>query len=261
MKRKGRKVRPAQPEERRQYAPGQLVQRLDRGVRENIERIAGMGYEQNGRGVLIVQISDDVQTGIVNAEYLPIMQIAEMNRTIPFADAQPINEAVKTYDPEREFVALVMDITPSLPGPQIWFDVFPRTGVAMAPELQPQSTHKPRGRKVPPPTPKQTSAMVTAYALIEDMARAGFTEKGRGFVFNAIYPDGTEPYIDYLTLDREPGRGFADTAPDLVEMVRTYDPQTSFIIFDATIDFTKNQLRDVQIDVVTYLTGKAVSSA
>jgi hypothetical protein len=47
--------------------------------------------------------------------------------------------------------------------------------------------------------------MVTAYARIEDMARAGYAEKGRGFVFNAIYPDGTEPYRAYLTLQDEVG--------------------------------------------------------
>lgn len=103
--------------------------------------------------------------------------------------------------------------------------------------------------------------MVTAYALIEDMARAGYAEKGRGFVFNAVYPDGSDPYVDYVTLKDEVGAGFIATTPDLVEKVRTYDPQTSFVLFDATIDLKKQVLTHVEIDIVTFLTSGATLSA
>jgi len=209
MRRKGRTVPPVQPGERRQYAPGRLINSLNPGVRHNIELLAVAGYERDGRGLLIVEISDEVTTGIVSAQYLGMTQITAMNRRIPFADAQPASEAIKHYDPEREFVALVMDVTPSLPNPQTWFDVFPREGSDKAPKQKQTRTIKARGRKALP-TPKQEAAMATAYALIEDMARAGYAEKGRGFVFNAIYPDGTKPYFDYLTLDADPGRGLSN---------------------------------------------------
>jgi hypothetical protein len=261
MKRKGRKVQLVRPGERRQYAPGQLIQHLNPEVRNTIERLARLGYEQHGRGLLMVEISDEAQYGIVSADYVGIARLTEMHRRIPFAEAQPGAEAVKHYDPEREFVALVVDITPSLPGPQLWVDVFPRMGV-VTPRKPAQTPTKPhRGRRVPPPTPKQEAAMVTAYARIEDMARAGYAEKGRGFMFNAIYPDGTKPYLDYLTLDSDLGQGFVESTPDLVEMVRTYDPQTSFIMFDGKIDMKNQVLTEVEIDVVDFLMGKTTSSA
>jgi hypothetical protein len=123
VKRKGRKVQLARPGERRQYAQGQLIQSLNPEVRGTIERLALLGYEQHGRGLLMVEINDEEQHRIVNADYVGIAQLTEMNRRIPFAEAQPGAEAVKHYDPEREFVAFVVDITPSLPGPQLWVQV------------------------------------------------------------------------------------------------------------------------------------------
>jgi hypothetical protein len=274
QRRRGRKVPPTQPGKRRQYAPGQLIESLDPVVCQNIEGLAMMGYERDGRGVLMVEISDDADSGIVSAQYFPIMQIAEMSRAVPFAQAQPINEAVKRYDPEREFVAMVMDVTPSLPGPQMWFDVFPRTQGDNAPYLAEMhapydreagigapSSKKQRGRQVPPPSPSQVAAMSTAYALLEDLAREGFAKQGRGFVFYATYPDGTEPFVQYLTLDQPPGDGFVSSAPDLVEHVRTYDPQSAFVIFEGVINLNATQLEDVRIEVYSFLTGQIVASA
>jgi hypothetical protein len=49
-----------------------------------------------------------------------------MSRAVPFAQTQDINKAIARYDPICEFVAMVMDVTPTLPGPQLWFEVFPR---------------------------------------------------------------------------------------------------------------------------------------
>ena len=89
MKRKRRKVQPAQPGERRQYAPGALVQSLDPTVRAAMEELANAGYAEHGRGLLIVEINDAEESGIVSSEYLGMARITELNRRIPFAEAQP----------------------------------------------------------------------------------------------------------------------------------------------------------------------------
>ena len=118
-----------------------------------------------------------------------------------------------------------------------------------------------KGRKAPQRTPQQTATMAMAYALLEDMARAGFAEQGRGFLFYGFYPDGTVPYVQYLTLDTQPGAGFVPSAPDLVKLVRTYDPQTSFVIFHATINLDNAQLEEVRIEISPFLTGQTTPSA
>jgi hypothetical protein len=258
-RKKGRRVQPAQPGERRQYQPGQLATSLDPVVRQNIEGLAVIGLEENGRGALMVTISAAEETGIVEAQYIPIMQLVEMGRAVPFADGQPISQAVKRYNPEREFVAVVLDVTPSLPSPQMWFDVFPRQGTR---KPGTPLAHKQRGRKEPTPPPDQERAMAVAYTLLEDMARNGFAKHGRGFLFYAVHKGkDVEPFIEYMTLERGPGEGFAETAPDLVEYVRTYDPQTSFVVFDAVVNMKTKVLEEVQIDVMTFLTGKTMPSA
>jgi hypothetical protein len=89
--------------------------------------------------------------------------------------------------------------------------------------------------------------MATAYALLEDIAREGFTTHGRGFLFYGICQDGrTSPYVRYMTLQDRLGSTFIPSAPDLVELVRTYNPQTSFVIFEGTINLKTNQ-RDMLI--------------
>jgi len=101
-RKKGRKVAPLRPGQRHQYAPGQLVNSLHPVVRENVEGLATVGYEQDGRGLLIVQISDDEPSGIASAQYLSVAQFAEMNRAVPFAQTQDINKAIARYDPARQ---------------------------------------------------------------------------------------------------------------------------------------------------------------
>jgi len=255
-----------------------LVANINPGIRQNIERLAVYGYERDGRGALMVEINEDADLEIVSAQYLSMTQIAEMNKAIPFAEAQPVNEAIKKYKPDREFVALVLDVTPSLPNPLTWFDVFPREltdkaahlrtegapSVASEHAIAPRSnkSKKPRGRQAPPPTEKQQAAMATAYALIEDLARDGFAKHGRGFVFNGVSKGGNkDPFVEYMTLEEEPGRGFVATAPDLAEKVQQYDPRTSFVVFDATVNLRRNQLEDVRIDIFTFLTGRTTPSA
>jgi hypothetical protein len=92
----------------------------------NIEQLALVGYEQKGRGFLIVEVNDHDEGGIANAEYIPIMELSDMARTVPFGEMQPLSEAVKSYDPAVEFVGLVINATQSLPAPQMWFEIFPR---------------------------------------------------------------------------------------------------------------------------------------
>ena len=127
MPQKGRKPPPLQPGERKQYEQGKMRDSLDPVIRQNIEKLALAGYERDGRGALMVELDDTTEQGIRSAQYYPIMDLAQMSRAVPFGNAQPINEVIAAYNPEREFVAMVMDVTPTLPNPQMWFDIFPRT--------------------------------------------------------------------------------------------------------------------------------------
>jgi hypothetical protein len=123
---KGRRVPPAQLGERKQYAPGQLQRSLHPNVRTNLEMLASEGYKQEGRGLLMVELDDTTDSGIKSAQYVSADRLHEMTRATPFASMQPLLAEVTRYDPAREFVVSVIDITPGLPGPQLWFDVFPR---------------------------------------------------------------------------------------------------------------------------------------
>jgi hypothetical protein len=103
--------------------------------------------------------------------------------------------------------------------------------------------------------------MATAYALLEDMAREGFATHGPGFLFYGVYPDGrTSPYVRYMTLEDRLGSTFIPSAPDLVELVRIYDPQTSFVIFEGTINLETQQMEEVQIETWTFLTKQALAA-
>ena len=48
-----------------------------------------------------------------------------MSAKVLFGDAQPLAESVKAYNPEKEQVVMVLEVTPTLPQPKIWFDIFP----------------------------------------------------------------------------------------------------------------------------------------
>lgn len=126
---KGRRVPPVQPGERRQHASGELVAAMDPVVRKNVTMLAKAGFERDGRGLLIVELDDDTEHGIVGGQYFSLERLSELHRDLPVAQSQPISEAVNTYNPEREFVVLVYDTTRNLPGPQMWFDLFPRDDV------------------------------------------------------------------------------------------------------------------------------------
>jgi hypothetical protein len=124
MSQKGRK--PPQLGEPKQNEQGNMRDTLDPVARQTIETLAIAGYERDGRGALMVQLDDTAENGIRSAQYYPIHDLAQMGRGVPFGSAQPINEIIAAYNPEREFVAVVTDVTPTLPDPQMWFDIFPR---------------------------------------------------------------------------------------------------------------------------------------
>ena len=127
MSQKGRKLpSPLKPGEHKQTPPGQLRDSLDPVLRQNIEQLALAGYERDGRGALMVELDHTTEHGIRSAQYYPIKELAHMSRAVPFGTAQPISEVIAAYNPEREFVALVLDVTPNLPDRQLWFDIFPR---------------------------------------------------------------------------------------------------------------------------------------
>jgi hypothetical protein len=250
MPRKRRRVASLQPGERRQYQPGELANGLPPALREQIEELAVARYAAQGRGVLMVVLDGVSEAGIASTEYVSLHDLAETDRGVPFAEMQPAAVAVRRYDPEREFMLLVLDVTPGLPAPQLWFDLCPRTGNAAG---APSGWDR---------TAEHRDATMNAYAAIEALAREGYAAQGRGFVFHGVHTDGeTEPYVAYLTLDRSPGDGFAASAPDLVAYVRTYDPRTSFVIFDAVVNLEGEQLEQVKIDVWTFMSGTVVRSA
>ena len=57
---------------------------------------------------------------------------------------------------------------------------------------------------------------------------------------------------------REGKLWFSDVRGD---KVRTYDPKTSFVIFDAVVNLDGEQLEQVKIDVWTFMTGAVTPSA
>ena len=254
MRRKRRRIPALQIGERRQYQPGELAQSLDPALCERLEELALAGYAEQGRGLLIVTLNVTTETRIVSAEYIPLHELAETSRAVPFAETRPAMLAVHQYDPENEFMALVLDLTPSLPAPQIWYDLFPRMGQTSVNEAAPAQQQE--------SSADRREETINAYITIEALAREGYATQGRGFVFYGAYADGeTEPYVAYLTLDGPPGDGCAASAPDLVAYVRTYDPRTSFVIFDAVVNLDGEQLEQVKIDVWTFMTGIVTPSA
>lgn len=131
---RGRAVRPVAPGERRQEAPLAVFNQLEVAVRENIRMIARIKHEEQGRGLLIVQIDDTAEYGLANAQFLGVDEVRAQSQSIPFGDAQELTQAVYTYNPEQAFVALFMDVTPTQAAPSIWFDVVPWTESDAAPE-------------------------------------------------------------------------------------------------------------------------------
>ena len=123
---KGRKVPPLQPGERKQYAPGQLQRSLRPNVRARLEQLAVEGYAREGRGALSAELDDTAPDGISETRYISLQHIGAAGGAVALVGSQPLMAEIRRYDPAREFVVMIMDVTPTLPGPQLWFDVFPR---------------------------------------------------------------------------------------------------------------------------------------
>ena len=115
MRRKRRRIPALQIGERRQYQPGELAASLDPALCERLEALALAGYAAQGRGLLIVTLDTATETGIISAEYLPLHELVDAGHAVPLAEARPAMLAVQHYDPEKEFMALVLDVTPTLP--------------------------------------------------------------------------------------------------------------------------------------------------
>lgn len=74
---------------------------------------------------MIANLNDEEDSGIESIDYVPIMELSTMSAKVLFGDAQPLAESVKAYNPEKEQVVMVLEVTPTLPQPKIWFDIFP----------------------------------------------------------------------------------------------------------------------------------------
>jgi len=72
-------------------------------------------------------------------------------------------------------VALVLDVTATLAHPQLWLDVVLRLGQGAA------NTEAPARKQER--SAEHREATISAYAIIEALAREGHAEQGRGFVF------------------------------------------------------------------------------
>jgi hypothetical protein len=125
---RGRKVPdPLPPGTRKQLEPGALFSRLDPVVFLSIQRLAEMGQKEKGRGVLVVEVNQNFReypSGIESASFMSIFDAA---RELPHPGiaSEPLFESLRAYDMEKEYMVLVFEVTPGLPGPQIWFDLFP----------------------------------------------------------------------------------------------------------------------------------------
>jgi hypothetical protein len=126
MRRKRGRIPSLQDGERQQYEPGELAESLDPTLRQQLQELALAGYAAQRRGLLIVKHNAATETGIVSVEYVPLPELVEFDREVPFAEARPAMLAVQRYDPERKYMVLVLDVTPTSPAPQIWFDLFPQ---------------------------------------------------------------------------------------------------------------------------------------
>lgn len=126
-KSKGRKVEPAQPGERKQYAPGVLERSLAPDMRKNIEALAVAGQARDGRGILEIWKNDALSGGVEKSRYHRLADLLGGKAGIAAGDRQPIEQAVRSYDLETQFVAIILDVTRTLPGPQLWFEVFSKT--------------------------------------------------------------------------------------------------------------------------------------
>jgi hypothetical protein len=135
--------------------------------------------------------------------------------------------------PAREFLVLFLDVSPHLPGPQMYWEKLPKE--AKSPAFFQQRLHN-------------------ANRMLEDHIRELTNGKPRGFVVAFHYPEADlEPLIEFHRLSDEVGKGFADTAPDLVQLVRSYDPHTAFILFKAQADIDAGMLEDVEISEQQYM--------
>jgi hypothetical protein len=68
------------------------------------------------RGALLVVIDETTLHGIAHADYTTM---DNLDRLVQHRES--IIGAVRTYNPATEAIVVGIEVTPTLPGPQIWF--------------------------------------------------------------------------------------------------------------------------------------------
>jgi hypothetical protein len=111
---------------------------------------------------------------------------------------------------------------------------------------------KQRGRGVPPLSTQQ-QALLEANRALEALVRELTNGQPRGFVvlFHHQDPD-VEPFYRFMRLSDPEAKDFIPHMPDLVQLVRRYDPHHAFILFEATADLDASVLTDVQVSEQRY---------
>lgn len=126
MKQRGRRVPPLNPGERRQFKPGAAFAQYDEVIQSNILLIAKTASADNKphRGVTVVQVDTTKDDGIVGASFVNMQAIQTTENNLPLSFSRgTLADRIQSYNIEYECVVAVIDITPGLPGPQLFWDV------------------------------------------------------------------------------------------------------------------------------------------
>jgi hypothetical protein len=125
---RGRTVPPArtlQPGERELFGDAAIINKFDPGLRENI-RMLGLVAQERGGGALLVVIDETTLHGIAHADYTTMDNLDRLVQHSP-QHKESIIGVVRTYNPATEAIVIGIEVTPTLPGPQVWFVLWPLT--------------------------------------------------------------------------------------------------------------------------------------
>jgi hypothetical protein len=106
---------------------------LDRVLERNIYLLAEQAVAEHAdpRGVLFVELDEATEHGIRAVSFHTAAELRQLSRSMAFeAQAAPLASYLKTYDPAREYVVLLMDVSKHLPGPKILWKTLPITKMA-----------------------------------------------------------------------------------------------------------------------------------
>lgn len=78
------------------------------------------------RGVLMVELDDAVHYGVKGAVFLSREEIRAMGAHLPAAmRSTPLPSYVESYDPSREYIVLLVDVSADLPAPLVTWKTLP----------------------------------------------------------------------------------------------------------------------------------------